>query len=296
MLATSPISAVGSVSFGWLHEQGGFEFDEAYYLDPDTHLQREEQIHAFVASRFPDDPVYNMEAHLGRIEYRQQPTALVGALQPNLLLGAAVGAQFVFYGDKDPDITPAPLAHIRDLTQLPIVDWEHQWPMRLLLDQTRMMRTKWHGQRTVVPPFFWDTGGRATIHGVLTTAQKLLGERIFIELIDNPSFVRGLLQWISDSYVQLIELFANAADMKVTGIHIGECSLCTISASVFRETVLPYVNALSHRFGAVRLHSCGQSNHLLDAFQEVQHLGSLNVGSNTSLVHMRNASRPCRSI
>ena len=81
-----------ALSFGWLHEQGGFTFDEAYYLDPDTHLQREQQIHAFVASRFPNDPVYNMEAHLGRIEYRQQPSALVGALQPNLLLGAAVDA------------------------------------------------------------------------------------------------------------------------------------------------------------------------------------------------------------
>ncbi len=228
MLATSLISAVGSVSFGWLHAQGGFAFDEAYFLDPEVHLQREEQIHAFVASRFPGDPIYNMEAHLGQIEFRQQPVALVGALQPNLLLGAAVGAQFVFYGDKDPDITPAPLAHVQHLAQLPHVNWQQTWPIRLLLDQIQMMQTKWSGRRVVVPPFFWDTSGRATIHGVLTTAQKLIGERIFTEIIDNPGFVRGLLDWITDSYSQLIALFAAAAEMKVTGMHVGDCSLCTI--------------------------------------------------------------------
>ena len=34
-----------------------------------------------------------------------------------------------------------------------------------------------------VPPFFWDSSGRAAIHGPLTTAQKLFGESILVDLL-----------------------------------------------------------------------------------------------------------------
>ena len=36
------ISGIGSVSFGWLHEQGGFQFDKPFFLDPEVRSEREE--------------------------------------------------------------------------------------------------------------------------------------------------------------------------------------------------------------------------------------------------------------
>ena len=281
------ISAIGSVSFGWLHEQGGFQFDESFFLDPHVRLERERQIDIFVAGRFPEDPVYNMEAHLPQIEFRREPVALVGAIQPNLILGAAVGAQFVFYGDKDPDITPAPLAQVRDVDPLWRVDWLNTWPICSLLEQVQMMQAEWSGQAVIVPPFFWDTSGRATIHGVVTTAQKLLGERLFTDIVDDLGFVRELFRWIVQSYIRLIELCADAARMEITGLHFGDCSLCMISPRFFDELVLPCVSDLTQRFGPLRLHSCGHSDHLLKSFHRVRQLASLNVGSNTSVAGIR---------
>jgi hypothetical protein len=286
-MSNARISALGSVSFGWLHQQGGFVFDEPFFLEPRKRLETERRIHAFVAKRFPFFPVYNIEAHLVQVAGRQRPVILVGGLQPNLILGAAVGAEFVFYGDKDPDITPTPLADRPNLDGLRDLDWASMWPVSAFLEQVRSAREEWGSEFAIIPPFFWDTTGRATVHGIVTTAQKLVGERLFLEMADGSPFVRELFQWIADSYATLIHLFADAAGMPITGLHVGDCSLCMVGPGPFKELVLPPLNELIRRTGPVRLHSCGFSNHLLDAFRGVEHLAALNVGSGTSVAKIR---------
>jgi hypothetical protein len=288
------VSFLGSVSFGWLHDRGGFVFDEPFFLDPRVHLEREEQIQGFVARTFPDDPIYNMEAHLVQVEGRGRPVALVGPLQPNLILAAAVGARFVFYGDKDPDVTPTPLAELCDVDALDGIDWADTWPLSLFLDQIGQMGRAVGRSHRVIPPYFWDATGRATIHGILTTAQKLIGQRVFIEMIDNPSFVHELFAWITDAYIAQIRMFAEAAGMKITSLHVGDCSLCMVSPDQFAEFVLPQVNRLARAFGAVRFHSCGKVDHLLEAFRAVENLGILNFGSGTSVRKMRELFGPIR--
>ncbi len=283
----SGISVLGSVSFGWLHEQAGFQYDEPFFMDPNRRLAQEQAANALVADRFPDEPIYNFEAGLVQVEGRRCPVALVGGIQPNLILGAALGAKLVFYGDKDPDITQTPLADMKDLDLLRGIDWQTTWPIDELLRQIEATRASLGPTHAVIPPFFWDTTGRATIHGVLTTAQKLMGERVFVEMLDNPTLVHEFLDWIAEAYIQLACLFADTVGMKITGLHVGECSACMVGPAQLAGFALPALNKLAERLGPVRLHSCGQSDHLLDVFAQVNGINCLNVGSNTSVARIR---------
>lgn len=294
MLIRPPAEVLGSVSFGWLHTHGGFVFDEAFFMDPRVRLEREAAMQAFVARRYPREPVYSIEAHLVQVEGRSRPVALVGGLQPNLILGACVGAEFVFYGDKDPDITQTPLADIKSLDALWKIDWANTWPISLFLEQIARARAELGSDVAVIPPFFWDTTGRATTHGIVTTAQKLMGERFFLEMVDNPAFAHEFLSWIVDAYVSLIHLFADAAGIWVSGLHTGDCSVCMIGPDQFAEYVLPHLNAFSERVGPLRLHSCGLSDHLLEVFGQVHNLASFNVGSHTSVARIRERFGPIR--
>lgn len=251
-------------------------------------------MNAFVAERFPAEPIYNLEAHLVRIEGRRRPVALVGGIQPNLILAAAVGASFVFAPDKDPDVTPAPLAERTNLDRLRDTRWASTWPVSLFLDQVGQMRALLGAEHAIIPPFFWDTTGRATTHGIFTTAQKLFGERIFLELMDNPGFVREAMAWIVDAYVELIRLFADAADISISGLHTGDCSICMLGPDAFVEFVLPELNRLGRAVGPIRLHSCGKSDHLLDAFRLIENVAELNFGSGTSLAGIRERFGPMR--
>lgn len=287
MTETQHISILGSVSFGWLHAHGGFLFDEGFFFDPRRRLEQERRMQDFVAERFPDLPVYSVEAHLVQIEGRRRPVAMIGGLQPNLILGTAVGARFVISPEKDPDISPAPLADVTSVDRLRDIDWPSTWPVNLFLNQIREMRESLGPEVVVIPPFFWDTTGRATTHGIITTAQKLVGERIFLDMVDNPGFVHELFTWIVDAYVSLIHLFADAADITVTGLHTGECSGCMMGPDQFAEFAVPYLNQLARRVGPLRLHSCGNSNHLLDALSTVENIALLNLGSGTSVAAVR---------
>lgn len=292
MSASGPVTVLGSVSFGWLHAQAGFVFDEPFFMDPVVRLEREARMRAFVAERFPAWPIYPIEAHLVQPEGRRRPVALVGGIQPNLILGAAVGAAFVFYADKDPDITPAPLADLPSVDALREIDWPNTWPVSLFLEQIRATRAALGPAFNVVPPYFWDATGRATTHGLITTAQKLMGERVFVEMLEDPPFVHEFLAWIVDAYAELIRLFADAAGLAVTGLHTGDCSVCMIGPAQFDEFVVPHLNALSRQVGPVRLHSCGQSNHLMEVFARVDRLARLNVGSGTSVAKIRGRFGP----
>ncbi|MDM8007004.1 MAG: uroporphyrinogen decarboxylase family protein [Phycisphaerae bacterium] len=288
------ISVLGSVSFGWLHAHGGFLFDEGFFFDAHRRFDQERRMREFIAERFPDVPIYCFEAHLVQVEGRRRPVALVGGLQPNLILGAAVGARFVISPEKDPDISPEPLAGLTDVGPLWNIDWLDTWPISFLLAQIREMRRALGPDMAVIPPFFWDTTGRATTHGIITTAQKLLGERVFLEMADNPEFVRELFAWIVDAYVKLIHLFADAAGISVTGLHTGECSGCMMGPDQFAEFAVPCLNDLADRVGPLRLHSCGNSNHLLDVLREVRNVAILNLGSGTSVAAVRDRFGPIR--
>ena len=69
-------------------------------------------------------------------------------------------------------------------------------------------------------------------------------------------------------------------------MHIGDCSACLVSLEAYREFGKPYTEEFSG-YGALRVHSCGMSDHLLESMTSVRGLGSLDVGSNTSVAKIR---------
>jgi hypothetical protein len=113
------ISIQTSVSKGWLHNEGVFRFDERYYFDPFYRWEQDRAIDRFLADRFPQHPFHNMESNLVQGEYFSPDQVLVGGIQPNLIVGACLGAAFVFPPDKDSDIAGRPLDCIRSAADLP---------------------------------------------------------------------------------------------------------------------------------------------------------------------------------
>jgi hypothetical protein len=139
----------------------------------------------------------------------------------------------------------------------------------------------------VIPPFFWDTSGRATIHGIVTTSMKFMGPDIFALMLEAPGLVHGVHQWVTDTYAAVIRHFSAAGDLPVTSVHVGECAGTMLGADLYGEFVTPYISQLGRTFGAVRLHSCGNADHILDPVAAVENLTVIDTGSNTSLAAIR---------
>ena len=60
-----------------------------------------------------------------------------------------------------------------------------------------------------------------------------------------------------------------------------------VDVANFRRFVVPAVSELGDQFGAVRFHSCGCSDHILEACGDIRGLASLDVGGATSVAKIR---------
>ena len=281
------ISFQGSVSKGWLHQNGGFRFDEKYYTDPLYRRQQDSEINDFVRSVFHDYPVYNMEANLLQAAFVEENQVLVGGIQPNLILAIILGADFIAYPDKDADVSGHPLMYISSAEALPGKSQILGHPFIKNLDNQITELQKNHPGYVVIPPFFWDTSGRATIHGIITTSFKLIGDRAMMMTMIEPDLLHAVHQWVADTYMLLINHYSALGDIPVTSVHVGECSGAMISGEQYREFIVPYVSELGAAFGGIRLHSCGHSDHLLEAINSIENLKIIDTGSGTSVAKIR---------
>jgi len=281
------ITITGTLSKAWMNRAAGVVFDRDYYFDPRRRHAIDCLCNDYAAEAFPGMALFYSEANLGRMGYWSREQVQIGGIQPNMILGMLLGADFVPADDRDADITPGCLAG-RDPAELPDPETllDHDL-VRLFDRQIVQVRSETRGRPRPIPPFFWDASGRATIHGVLTSAQKLYGETIFLDMLTEPQKCRKLMQWVADAYIVLCRHFAQAAGLPITDVHVGECSSCMVSPALVEAFIVPETSRIGRSLGPVRLHSCGTSTHLLEAFAKIGPLSLLDLGGETSMAKAR---------
>jgi len=265
----------------------GVVFDRDYYLDPQRRYAVDCRCNDYAAECFAGMRLFYSESNLGQIDYWDSSQIQIGGIQPNMILGMLLGADFVPDNCHDADITPRCLAG-KAPSDLPCPEslLDHSL-VRLFNDQIRQSQDDSRQRLRPVPPFFWDISGRATIHGVLTSAQKFFGEAIFMDMLSEPQRCLDIMQWIADAYIALCRHFSQIADLPVTGVHVGECSSCLVSPEMVERFVVPVTSKIGAELGPVRLHSCGASTDYLEVFGRIENLCSLDLGGDTSIKRVR---------
>jgi len=278
-----------SVSKAFMAEALGVSFDRAYYFDPWLRREVDARCHQCAEEALKDLDVFYTESNLGRKAWFDRNQVLVGGIQPNLILGMLLGAEFIPAPRGDADISPACWAN-RPIEQLPPPDTLRDHPLiRQFDDQVRAVRRE--GPLTPIPPFFWDASGRAAIHGALTTAHKFLGDQFFMDLLAAPDRVRRVMDWITAANIVLVRHYADLCGIEIQVVHVGECSSCMVGGDAWETFVVPTLQRIGSELGPVRLHSCGRSDHILEAAGKVVRLDSLDLGGETSLVRVRRSFR-----
>ncbi len=274
-----------SVSKPFLSQALGIFFDHDYYFDPFLRRQIDARCHSYVSEELKDLDALYTESNLGRKAHFNLNQVLVGGIQPNLILGMLLGAQFIPAKQGDADISPACWAG-KAPEELPNPETLLEHPIiRLFDDQIRSVQQQ-PGLKAI-PPFFWDDSGRAAIHGALTTAQKFLGEEALLDLLTEPERVRRTMNWITDANIVLVRHFAELCGIQIQCLHVGECSSCMVGPAEWASFVAPTLERLGREVGPVRLHSCGPSGHLLSSARKIAALGSLDLGGETPLAQVR---------
>jgi hypothetical protein len=274
-----------SISKAFMAQALGISFDHDYYFDPFLRHQIDTRCHRYAAEQLSDLDAFYTESNLGRKAHFDPNQVLVGGIQPNLILGMLLGAEFIPAKQADADISPACWAG-KAPEHLPRPETLPDHPLLRLFDgQIRSVQQQ--PPLTAIPPFFWDASGRAAVHGALTTAQKFLGEQVFLDLLAEPDRVRRTMDWITDANIVLVRHFAELCNIQIQCLHVGECSSCMVGPAEWADFVAPTLERLGRELGPVRLHSCGPSGHLLTPARKIMPLCSLDLGGETPLARVR---------
>jgi hypothetical protein len=281
------ITISGTISKAWMAKTLGVKFDREYYLNPDIRYLVDSLCNEYASEHFGGMRLFYSESNLGQIDYWNDKQIQIGGIQPNMILGMLLGADFVPQDDKDADITPNCLAD-REPCDLPKPDSLLAHPLINLFDeQIRQVQSDSSKRLCPIPPFFWDKSGRAAIHGAMTSAQKLVGENIFIDMMTRPQRCLKIMHWIAEAFVVLCRHFSQIANLPITEVHVGECSSCMVSPELIEKFVVPVTSKIGKELGPVRLHSCGPSTNHLKAFSKITNLRSLDLGGDTSISRVR---------
>ena len=222
-----------SVSKGYLANAIDVAFDREYYFDLLKRYETDQRCHEYVGRELSDIGAFYTESNLGRFEYYDPSQVLVGGIQPNMILGMLLGAEFIANEKMDADISPECWSG-RDVDDLPKPESLLSHEIVKLFDR-QVIQLKDDPEKTPIPPFFWDASGRAAIHGAMTTAQKFLGESIFMDMIIDPEPLGKMIRWIVEANIVLVRHFAEMAGIEISMVHIGECSSCMVGPQQFEE-------------------------------------------------------------
>ena len=281
------ITISGTLSKGWMARALGVSFDRDYYFDPDKRYAIDCECNEYAATQFPGMRIFYSESNLGQIDYWDKSQILIGGIQPNMILGMLLGADFVPRDSYDADITPGCLSG-KDINDLPAPESLLDQELVTLFDE-QIHQTQNDSQKQLrpIPPFFWDTSGRAAIHGAMTSAQKFLGETFFIYMMAEPRRCLKIMDWIGEAFIVLCRHFSDIADLPITSVHVGECSSCMVGPELIEKFVVPVTSKIGKKLGPVRLHSCGPSTNHLEAFSKITNISSLDLGGETSIKRAR---------
>ena len=277
------ITISGTLSKGWMAKALGVRFDRDYYFNPSKRYAIDCECNEYATAQFPGMRLFYSESNLGQIDYWDKDQIQIGGIQPNMILGMLLGADFVPHDSYDADITPGCLSG-KGLDDLPAPEslLDHQL-IKIFDGQIHRIQNESQNQLHPIPPFFWDTSGRAAVHGAMTTAQKFIGETFFMDMIAEPQRCLEIMDWIGEAFIVLCRHFSQIADLPITSVHVGECSSCMVSPELIEKFVIPVTSKIGEKLGSVRLHSCGPSTNHLQAFSKIKNTNSLDLGSETSI-------------
>ena len=281
------ITISGTLSKGWMAKALGVSFDRDYYFDPNTRYDVDCRCNEYAAEEFPGMRLFYSESNLGQIDYWRKDQIQIGGIQPNMILGMLLGADFIPHDGYDADISPGCLVG-KFPAALPAPEslLNHQF-IKLFDEQIHKVQDDSRRRLRPIPPFFWDSSGRAAIHGAMTSAQKFVGETVFVDMMTNPQQCIEFMHWIGRAFIVLCRHFSEIADLSITSVHVGECSSCMVSPELIEEFVVPVTSRIGEELGPVRLHSCGPSTNHLEAFSKIVNLCSLDLGGDTSIRRIR---------
>ena len=251
----------------WFHKYCGVDFSQRWHSDPDYRLQCHRLMSDEIRRRFPG-------RNIGGVNDSEPPDLLTG-VYGSAVVPAIFGQSIKYFDDKWPAPHGKPLTDAEaDLLSPP--DLENNEFFQGILKQLDRIE--------------WLTGaarGYLNWQGVLNTAFRLRGEKVFMDLVDMPERAHHIFECVATTMIDGIKKLhqrqrqAGVDDKFAT---ISNCVVNMISSAHYEEHLLPFDLKIRAEFENFGIHNCAWVvDPYMEAYAAASKLGYIDMGITSDL-------------
>jgi uroporphyrinogen-III decarboxylase len=239
------------------------DFGERWHTDPTYRRQTIVAARDVLRSRFPGTSI-------GHIDEPDAPLDLLTGTYGGSLVSAIFGVPIIWASDNWPNaaheyLSDDEMASIEppDLDTNPVF-------------QVLMRQVDWIAQSEGVVQGFINP------QGIINNAQRLRGENIFLDMMDNPDACRHLFDVVATTMIDLVTRLHNR--QRETGfdpqfVTVSNCLVNMVSPNQYHELLLPYDVRIAEAFPRIGIHNCAwNANPYMDDYATVPNLSYIDMG------------------
>jgi hypothetical protein len=240
----------------------GVTFSDIWHQDPDYRLKCHQAMTSELKSRFPG-------RNIGRI-YDDKAVDLLTGVYGGAVVAGMFGQSIKYYHDTWPVAKDTPLT-VSEADALTPVDPENCVFFQDILKQLDR-----------IEQLTGTISGYLNFQGVLNTAFRLRGEKIFVDMYDCPQRAQHIFDCVATTMIDAMKTLytrQKKAGFEVEFATISNCVVNMISPEHYQKYVLPFDLKIRYEFKNFGIHNCAWLvDPYMEAYATVPRLGYIDMG------------------
>lgn len=257
----------------WFRSRLGIDFSEPWHRDPLYRYETLTQMKELLHDLFPTVPTFTPR-YIDRIYggKKIEPTcATISGINGIMTIPAVYGIPIVYSSAGWPDARAGVHIPKEELATLLPFNLDQNPVVQDIFRQMSMIEETWG-------PIY----GYLNYQGILNIALKVRGNEIFLDLFDDPAFVKGFFHHIAGTIEALskrIQARQRASGFYVNLLSMSNCVMNMVSPEQYGEFVLPLDLYLSTQYERFGIHTCNwDATPYLEQLRKIERMGYLDTG------------------
>jgi hypothetical protein len=256
----------------WYRQHAEIDFGERFHADPAYRRDCVVAMRRELLERFPG-------THIGGADRNAEPLDLLTGTYGAGTVAAIYGVPLVYYPDNWPNCAHHYLSD-EELARLEPPDLDRNPHFNRLLEQVDWIA---RSEGAVTGFINWQ--------GVLNNAHRLRGERLFLDMMDEPDKARHLFGCVAKTMedgIRRLHERQSASGVDYRFVTVSNCLVNLVSPHIYREQLQPFDQQLAALYGCIGIHNCAwNATPYLDSYARVPGVAYIDMGADTDLALAR---------
>jgi hypothetical protein len=256
----------------WFRSVLGIDFGEKWHIDPAYRRETVLAMRGELRKRFPGSKI-------GNIHKPDKPLDLLTGLYGGNFVAMIFGIPAIYAEDNWPTCAHQYLSDEEaDNLERPNLDTSPVF-------QDLMKQADWIAESE------GEIHGHINWQGVLNTAHRLRGEKLFYDLFDSPERCKRIFDavyHVMSEGCKRIYARQKESGVAMDFFTVSNCLVNMISPQQYDQYFLEYDRKLGEEFGAMAIHNCAwNADAYVEVYSKIETLGYVDMGSDSDLERVR---------